>query len=72
LRQVLGVVAGVELMSHQPRQVRHLLLEVGVDGDGGAVVAEVVVEPRPRLVGDHLVGDGLGVGQRVFGAHAVA
>ena len=72
LAAVLGVVAGIGLVRDQPGQVGHLLLEVGVDGDGGAVVAEVVVEPRPRLVGDHLVGDGLGVGQRVFGAHAVA
>ena len=61
---VFGVVAGIGLVGHQPGQVRHLLLEVGVDGDGGPVVTEVVVEPGPRLVGDDLVGDGLSGGQR--------
>src|SRR5690606_12879116 len=72
LAAVLGVVAGVGLVGDQPRQVGHLLLEVGVDRDRRAVVALVVVEARPRLVGDDLVDDGLGVRQRVGGADRVA
>jgi hypothetical protein len=65
-------MAGIGLVGHQPRQVRHLLLEVGVDGDGRPVVALVVVEARPRLVCDYLVDDGLRVGQWVLGADSVA
>ncbi len=57
LTAVLGVVAGIGLVGHQPRQVRHLLFDVGVHRDTRPVTAEVVVEARPRLVFDHLVFD---------------
>lgn len=46
--------------------------QVGVDRHAGAEAALVVVEARPRLVGDHLVPDGLHLGQPVPAAHAVA
>ena len=59
-------------MRHQAGQVGHLLFEVGVDRDPGAVVALVVVESRPGLVGDDLVDDRLCIGQRVGGANNVA
>ena len=72
LSAVLSVVARVGLMRHQAGKVGHLLLEIGIDGHRRAVVALVVVETRPRLVGHHLVDHGLGVGQRVGGPHDIA
>ena len=72
LTAVLGVVTRIGLVRHQPRQVRRQLLDVGIDGDRRAVIAEVVVEARPRLVGHHLVLNGFGVGKRILGADPVA
>ncbi len=69
---MLGVVTRIGLVRHQPRQVRHQLLDVGIDGDRRAVVAQVVVEARPRLVGHHLILDGFAVGKRILGADPVA
>ena len=55
LAAVLGVVARVGLVRDQVRQLAEPVRQVGVDRDPRAVVAQVVVEARPRLVGDDLV-----------------
>ncbi len=72
LAAVLGVVSRIGLVGHQSRQVGHQLFDVGVDRDRRAVVAKVVVETRPRLIGHYLVLDRFGVGERVIGADPVA
>ena len=69
---MLGVVPRIGFVRHQPRQVGHQLLDVGVDGDRRAEVTQVVVESRPRLVGHHLVSNGFGVRKRIVGADPVA
>ena len=72
LAAVLGVVTRVGLMGDQRGDVGHLRFDVGVDRHPGAVVPLVVVEARPRFVGDDLVDHGFGVGQRIGGADDVA
>ena len=64
LAAVLGVVArGRPRGRRGGRATWRQHGQVGVDGDPAAQVAEVVVEARPRLVGDEVEVDVLAVGQ---------
>ena len=63
LAAVLGVVAGVGLVGDEVGERGGEHRQVGVDHDPAAQVAEVVVEARPRLVGDEVEVDVLALGQ---------
>ena len=63
LAGVLGVVAGIGLVGDEVGDRGGQHRQVEVDGHPAAQVAEVVVEPRPRLVGHQLPVDVLAVGQ---------
>ena len=63
LARVLGVVAGVGLVGHQMGEADGKDREVGVDSHAALQVAEVVVEPSPRLIGDELELDMLAFGK---------
>ena len=63
LAAVLGVMARVGLVRDEMAERRRQHREVGVDRDATVQVAEVVVEARPRLVGDELEVDVFAFGQ---------
>ena len=63
LAAVLGVVPGIGLVRDEVGERRRQHRQVGVDRHPRAQPAEVVVETRPRLVGDELELDVLALGQ---------
>ena len=77
--QLTGLECTARKMSGEPvgfvdevAQLRQPVRQVGVDRHARAVGALVVVEPRPRLVGDHFVADRLHLGQAVLLTRPVA